>query len=107
EVVAIRQGYLGPDELDALLREALATQPGREGSPGAGAGPAGPRARAGTEPTRPRPKSEAQLALAGYCPVSLISDRRLVRGQTEYTVQHEGKLYRFASLVMSNCFRKD
>jgi YHS domain-containing protein len=94
EVVAIHQGYLGPQELDSLLREALARRPGREAmEPSAG--------------KEPKPKLEPQLALSGYCPVSLISNRRLVPGQTEYTVQHEGRVYLFADLVMSNLFRRD
>jgi YHS domain-containing protein len=37
----------------------------------------------------------------------LISGRRLVPGQAEYTVQHEGRVYRFANSVMSSLFRKD
>lgn len=104
-VVAVRQGYLGPDELDSLLREVLAARRGQERVEDL----AGPRpresAQARTTPTRP--KSESQLALSGYCPVSLISGRRLVPGQAEYTVQHEGRVYRFANSVMSSLFRKD
>ena len=45
--------------------------------------------------------------MSGYCPVSLVSDKRLVQGQTEYTVTHEGRLYRFANLVTFNLFRRD
>jgi YHS domain-containing protein len=105
EVVVVRQGYLGPDELDALLREVLAGR--RAPLPrGESAGPlSGLETVARPDPSRP--KSESRLALSGYCPVSLISDRRLVPGQTEYTVQHEGRVYRFASLVMRNLFRRD
>ena len=54
-----------------------------------------------------RPKTEYQVALSGFCPVSLISDKRLVQGQTEYTVTHEGRLYRFANLLTFNLFRRD
>jgi YHS domain-containing protein len=105
EVVVVRQGYLGPDELDMLLREVLA---GRRAPvpPGESAGLSSGLDTA-ARPDRFRPKSESRLALSGYCPVSLISDRRLVPGQTEYTVQHEGRIYRFASLVMRNVFRRD
>jgi YHS domain-containing protein len=105
EIVAVRQGYLGPDELDSLLSEVQASWRAREGenkSDVAGSGPASP-----ARPHPTRPKSETQLALSGYCPVSLISDRRLVQGQTAYTVQHEGRVYRFANALMSNLFRKD
>jgi YHS domain-containing protein len=97
EIVAVRQGYLGPDELDSLLSDVLSTWRERASSSKADVARSDPG----------RPKSETQLALSGYCPVSLIADRRLVQGQTEYTVQHEGRVYRFASAVMSNLFRKD
>ncbi len=97
EIVAVRQGYLGPDELDSLLSDVVSTWRGREGSLKAEVG----------RPEPAQPKKEVQFALSGYCPVSLIADRRLVPGQTEYTVQHEGRVYRFASAVMSSLFRKD
>jgi YHS domain-containing protein len=105
EIVTIRQGYLGPDELDALLREVLAGRRGQEAGEAAAGSPSSPAGRVRPDPARP--KFEPQLALSGYCPVSLISDHRLVPGQSEYTVQHEGRVYRFANLVMSKLFQKD
>ncbi len=54
-----------------------------------------------------KPKTETEIALSGFCPVSLISDKRLVPGQAEYTVTHEGRLYRFASLLTFNVFNRD
>jgi YHS domain-containing protein len=104
EILAVRQGYLGPVELDSLLSEVLAARRVRGGEAAVG-----PRSGAAA-PTRPdpdRPKSEERLALSGYCPVSLISGRKLVPGQAQYTVEHEGKLYRFASPVLSNQFRRE
>ncbi|WP_165226575.1 thioredoxin family protein [Aquisphaera insulae] len=113
EVMAVRQGYLSPRELDELLDEAVARQraridaarrlvaePERQKS-----GPGGEAAKVARE--QPRPKVEERLALSGYCPVSLISDKKLVPGQTEYTVVHDGRLYRFASLLTFNLFRRD
>ena len=47
------------------------------------------------------------MALSGYCPVSLVSDRALVVGKTEYTVRHAGRIYRFASVDSSDRFRED
>ena len=44
-----------------------------------------------------QPETDEQLALEGYCAVSLIRDRKLVPGQSEYTVRHDGLTYRFAS----------
>ena len=98
EIVAIHQGYLGPDELEQLLSEGLTSWRGRE--------PAAKTDAAKSEAAA-QPKDEPKLALSGYCPVSLIADRRLVAGQTEYTVQHEGRAYRFANALTSNLFRKD
>jgi YHS domain-containing protein len=112
EVVAVHQGYLGPDELgkllgdshsrlEARLRESrrLAADETREGPR--------PAKAEDSSPARKRVKTEDQLALSGYCPVSLISDKKLVAGQTEYTVTHEGRLYRFASMLTFNLFRRD
>jgi YHS domain-containing protein len=97
EVIAVRQGYMGPAELDTLLNEVVSAWRERDGS----------RKVEGERPGPSQPKKEAELALSGYCPVSLIADRKLVPGQTEYTVRHEGRVYRFASAVMSSRFRKD
>jgi YHS domain-containing protein len=114
QVVAVRQGYLGPDELRDFLQDALSRhdarqetsrrlelakedQPGKAGSPGSAEG-----ARPST-----KVKTETQVALSGYCPVSLVSDKKLVQGQEEYTVAHEGRLYRFASMLTFNLFRRD
>jgi YHS domain-containing protein len=110
EIVAIRQGYLGPDELEQVLREGLANWQGRLAAAKAGeteADPAKREAQDRANAASPRPKEETKLALSGYCPVSLISDRKLVAGQTEYTVHHEGRAYRFASAVLSDRFRRE
>ncbi len=108
QVVAVRQGYLGPDDLDRLLqsatREHTLLAQNSSGKPGAASGKP---VDGSPEQTRPRTKRETQVALSGYCPVSLVSDKRLVPGQTEYTVTHEGRLYRFASLLTFNLFRRD
>jgi YHS domain-containing protein len=100
EIVAARQGYLGPDELDQLLRDGLAAWRAREREAKAAAN--------GTEPaTAGPPKDEPRPALSGYCPVSLIADRRLVRGQAEHTAQHDGHVYHFANAAQSRHFRRD
>jgi YHS domain-containing protein len=114
-VLAVRQGYLGPDELGELLQGAAARHE-RENAAGRGVAPAdepGPRprpeeARGDDEPTAPgRSNTETRPALSGYCPVSLVSDRRLVSGQAEYATTHEGRLYRFASPITLDRFRRD
>lgn len=48
--------------------------------------------------------SRPEVALAGYCPVSLVGSRRLVLGETAYTLDHEGKRYRFANEAMRSLF---
>jgi YHS domain-containing protein len=110
EIVAIRQGYLGPDELEQVLREGLTNWQGRAAAAKGGetaADPARREAAARAESASPRAKQEIDLALSGYCPVSLVSDRKLVAGQTEYTIRHEGNTYRFANAVLSDRFRKE
>lgn len=52
-------------------------------------------------------KNRAEVALAGYCPVSLVCSRRLVLGETAYSIHHEGKVYRFANEAMSRRFRQN
>ncbi len=105
EIVAIRQGYLGPDELDQLLSESLAAWRDRDAASKTAA--AGTKEGDAKKPEPVRPKQEPQIALSGYCPVSLIAGRRLVRGQTEHTVEHDGRIYRFASADLSRDFRKE
>jgi YHS domain-containing protein len=109
EVVAVREGYLGPSELGKLLENSLSRQRARTklATTGERKGhAAGPGTRPIQEP-RPATWKETEVALSGYCPVSLISDRRLVQGQAEYTVTHEGRLYRLANLITFNQFRRD
>jgi YHS domain-containing protein len=110
EIIAIRQGYLGPDELEQVLREAVTTWRGRDVAARTGGTTVEPAQREAADRAKaasPRPKEETKLALSGYCPVSLVSDRKLVAGQTEYTVRHEGNTYRFANAVLSNRFRQE
>jgi YHS domain-containing protein len=99
DVVAIQQGYLGPAELDAFLRDSLLRLPGK---------PAHAEA-AGSAAARPetnQPKNDLRLAIKGYCTVSLIRDRKLVPGRSEYAIEHEGLTYRFASPSLKDLFRE-
>jgi len=105
DVIASHQGYLGPTEFDAFLRDCLAQRPGKLANISLATGPTGSPAH--DRASDSEPKSENRLALSGYCAVSLICDRKLVPGQTDFTVRHEGRIYRFASLVMSDRFRKE
>jgi YHS domain-containing protein len=109
EVVTVHQGYLAPSDLEALLQTAQDKHAGRQGDNRQLESTDDKNPDAGKQPDsdRRRPKTETQVALSGYCPVSLVSDKRLVQGQTEYTVTHEGRLYRFANLITFNLFRGD
>jgi YHS domain-containing protein len=104
DVVALHQGYLGPDDLVAFLRDSLTRQPrpGEAGGSSAEDNGTSPAGRAGAID-----RSKERLALAGYCPVSLVCDRKLVVGKAEYKVCHEGRCYRFASAELSARFRKE
>lgn len=57
------------------------------------------------QPKRP-PLAPAPLALAGYCPVSLVVDHRLTSGKQELSLQHDGRQYRFATDESRARFRK-
>ena len=105
EVVASQQGYLGPAELDSFLRDCLARRPGTAADTRTARQPTGSPGQ--TPRSEGEPKNETELALSGYCAVSLICDRKLVPGHTDYTVRHEGRIYRFASLLMSDRFRAE
>ncbi len=112
DVVAVRQGYLGPRELDAILSDAGTKHDASRGEKTLVASSRdAPEESSAGQPAKDgpkaKPKRETELALSGYCPVSLVSDKQLVRGQTEYTVSHEGRLYRFANLITFNLFRGD
>jgi YHS domain-containing protein/thiol-disulfide isomerase/thioredoxin len=109
EIIAIRQGYLGPDELEQVLRDAVTNWRTRDAArTGEITADTAKREAADTaKAASPRPKEETKFALSGYCPVSLVSDRKLVAGQTEYTAQHEGRSYRFANGVLSDRFRQE
>ena len=111
EVFVVRQGYLGPDELGTLLGEATERHTTeQERTRQIASAKASERVQEERQPkskTNTKTKMETHVALSGYCPVSLVSDRKLVQGQAEYTVTHEGRLYRFANMLTFNLFRRD
>ncbi len=104
EVVAIQQGYLGPAEFDAFLRDSLQRLPGKPSQPAASSDTAHPPAPA--LPKSDTPKAVERLAMDGYCAVSLVRDRRLVPGLSEHAVRHDGLTYRFGSPTMKAMFRE-
>ncbi|HEV3122799.1 MAG TPA: thioredoxin family protein [Isosphaeraceae bacterium] len=47
------------------------------------------------------------LAVKGFCPVTLVVEHKLVPGKEDYTAQHEGRLYRFATAEARGRFLKE
>ncbi|MGZ3336068.1 MAG: thioredoxin family protein [Isosphaeraceae bacterium] len=108
QVILVRQGYLGPGELGDLLQYATRRQDSESQLASKETTTKAEVAGDSAQKRNPtKPKTETQVALSGFCPVTLVSDKRLVPGQAEYTVTHEGRLYRFASLVTFNLFSRD
>ena len=105
DVIGFHQGYLGPEELEALLSDCLARHPL---SPPLKAQPGDSAAQTRKPHAKDlEPQTEAELALSGYCAVSLIEDRKLVKGQTDHSIVHNGRTYRFANLAASERFRQE
>jgi YHS domain-containing protein len=105
DIVAVHQGFLGAAEFDEFLRDCLAPRGAKSAGSSVAEKRAGSPVRASNR--HAEPQQEPALALSGYCAVSLICDRKLVKGQADCAVQHEGRIYRFASLAMSDRFRKE
>jgi YHS domain-containing protein/thiol-disulfide isomerase/thioredoxin len=61
--------------------------------------------RDGRLPRSPRKDGPPEIALASYCPVSLVDRRRLVPGQTTLVEKHGGFEYRFADEAARVAFR--
>ena len=55
---------------------------------------------------KPAVMADTPLALNGYCPVTLVTDHRLTAGKRELTLQHDGRVYRFASDESRDRFRR-
>jgi YHS domain-containing protein len=104
EVVASHQGYLGPDEFNAFLRDSLERYPGKLFHPAASRDHAD--SALATKPESEQTDTSERLALAGFCAVSLVRDRKLVSGHSEHTVRHDGLTYRFASAAIKDIFRE-
>jgi YHS domain-containing protein len=108
-VLAVHQGYLGPDDLGGVLGRAVAARPARFNPEDLADGP-----RLASETVGPpevargkSAKREEHVELSGYCPVSLVAEKKLVEGQAEYAVSHQGRVYKFANRLTFNLFRRD
>lgn len=83
EVVDKIEGYSDPEAFTGFLRTALDRTGRTHREPGQRPGAGGP--------------SDPDIALAGYCPVTLIRERKLVAGRDDLSAQHDGQRFRFAS----------
>jgi YHS domain-containing protein len=107
DIVALHQGYLGPEELDGLLRDCQARvspKPAHENPATAGDEPA--HAVPGVN-KEVEPAAAPALAVKGYCPVSLVDERKLLKGQSEHSIVHEGRKFYFSSQAASERFRQN
>jgi thioredoxin-related protein/YHS domain-containing protein len=98
EVVAKHEGYVDGETFLAFLESARVrverTSLARSPTP----------AREPSVP--PAHRVEADPALAGFCPVSLVQDHRLVTGQDAVSLEHDGRVYRFANPVVRSTFQR-
>jgi YHS domain-containing protein len=104
DVIGFHQGYLGPEELNALLSDCLARS---ALAPGPEAKEREAKPQSGNSGAKDKgPEAEPELALSGYCTVSLVQDRKLIKGQADHSIVHEGRVYRFATFEASVRFRQ-
>ncbi len=96
EVVDRFEGYIDPEQFEATLAAVLL----REGrSPEQVATRAAGKKRLAD--------GDGSVALAGYCPVSLLRERKLVPGKPELTIEHDGRVFRFADEATRVAFRQE
>ncbi|WP_406696849.1 thioredoxin family protein [Singulisphaera sp. Ch08] len=100
EIVAKHEGYLDPETFHSFLESARARV--EQASLAKGSAPARESKAAAPSATR----AEESLALAGFCPVSLVQEHRLVQGQHALSLEHEGRVYRFANPIVRGTFQR-
>ncbi len=97
EVLGKHEGFVDADTFDGFLKSTLVRF-----------GPLrSPASAASVTRFATAPGAGDGVALAGYCPVSLVTHHRLVSGQAELTLTHDGRIYRFASAEERDTFRQD
>jgi len=100
EIVAKHEGYLDGETFLAFLDTARSRMPSN-----AAARPSA--SVAAQEPVEsPSDQREPELAVAGFCPVSLVQDHQLVPGEAAMSLEHDGRLYRFANSVARATFQR-
>lgn len=100
ELIAKHEGYVDGDAFHTFLEAARSRFQARR--PSTAASPT-----RSPSPAREAPaQAEVGVALAGYCPVSLVQDHRLVLGKDAVSLQHEGRVYRFANPGVRGAFER-
>ncbi|MBV8233727.1 MAG: thioredoxin family protein [Planctomycetaceae bacterium] len=106
EVLGKHEGFADAVTFDRFLGSTLARF-GPIRSPAPSVSPTVLSTAAGAvRPAAASPAPGNDVALAGYCPVSLVTAHRLVPGRAGLTLTHDGVLYRFATAEGYDAFRK-
>lgn len=103
EIVAKHEGYLDGETFLAFLETARRRTDAGVAQPSA---PPSPPVATREPVTPPTDRPESELAVAGFCPVSLVQDHQLVQGEPAVSLEHDGRHYRFANAVARNTFQR-
>jgi len=106
EIVAKREGYVDSETFLTFLQAAQdQVEDSDDQSARVDGLASGTNATSNANPNRSKPRA-ASLAMAGYCPVSLIQNHQLVLGESSLSLEHDGKVYRFANQVALASFQR-
>ncbi len=89
EVVDKVEGYLEPEAFETFLNSVLT----REG-----------RSAEQVAARKAKADKDSSVALAGYDPVTLLQDQKLVPGRPDLSVEHDGRVFRFANETGRDAF---
>ena len=95
EVVDQWEGYGEPAEFETFLVTTLRAE-GRS-----------PEQLTARSPALAKVEKDPSIALAGYDPVTLLNDQKLVPGRPDLVVEHDGRVFRFANEADREKFRRE
>ena len=93
EVVEKYEGYIEPETFEVTLADVLRRE---DRSP----------EQLAAKAKKKDLDKDGEVGLAGYCPVSLLQERKLIPGRPDLTVEHDGKVFRFATEAERLAFRR-